>query len=338
MYIDTDGSNLYATDAVANRIYKLDPLPPSGPSGAQAWGGPNQAMIDDATRCTCSPVDLNTGAQFDATTDVAIPGRGIPLEFTRTYDTRRAALNGRLGYGWADSYDWKLTVDTSTTLAAGDVTIRQDNGSQNVFHPNGIGGYAADTDVLASLVKNPDNTWVYTVRQNLRYIFNSTGQLTAIKDLNDTSTMLAYDGSGRLSTVTDPAGRTLTFTYDTSDRIQTITDPASRVLTYTYDTNGDLTQVTNLAGGHWDMTYAAHLLTVMADPRGNHVDTTYAAGRVTEQADKRGKITRFDYGTPDVNGDHTTTVTRPAGTKETYTYVGARVGRLSGERCNWRCE
>ncbi len=322
--LDVSGSSLYLNSLYSYKIYEVKYAPPLPPSTV---GGSNPSAISDPQRCTCHPVDLDSGAQFDATTDLQIPGRGVPLSFTRTYDTRTATTAGRLGYGWHDSYDWHLSVDTTTgTQTSGNVTIRQDNGSESTFYPpvsdgTTTPGYRPAAGILSDLVHNSDNTWTYTVRQTLRYTFDAQGRLTGIRDLNGYLTALTYDGNGNLSTVTEQAGRTLTFGFDTSNRIHTITDPMSRVLTYTYDTNGDLTQVTNLAGGHWDMTYAAHLLTVMSDPRTNTVNTTYTGTKVTQQSDLRGKTTLFDYGTMGSDGSHTTTVTRPTGAIDTYSYV-----------------
>ncbi|MBT0774216.1 fibronectin type III domain-containing protein [Kineosporia sp. J2-2] len=334
--LDADGSNLYLSSKSGTRIFKLRYTPPLPPTPAQAVGGSNPSVNTDCSCSVGSPVDLDTGAQWDTTTDLLIPGRGIPLQLARTYDTRRATTNGRMGYGWNDSYNWKLTVDTSNGPQAGWVAIRQDNGSEATFLPpagnaplgtNGLptGPYTSAPGVLSTLVRNSDGTWTLTIDQRTTYTFDDGGRLTAITDLNGYRTALAYDSSGRLTTVTDPAGRTLTYTYDASNRIQTITDPANRVLTYTYDSAGNLASVTNLAGGHWTMAYdSAHLLTGMTDPRGNTTTTVYTDGKVSAQTDRRGKTTTFDYGTTNANGDHITTITRPTGTKDSYTYESGR--------------
>jgi hypothetical protein len=37
--------------------------------------------------------------------DFVVHGGGIPLQFTHTYNSLRAAQDGRLGFGWPDSYN-----------------------------------------------------------------------------------------------------------------------------------------------------------------------------------------------------------------------------------------
>lgn len=99
--IGVHGSSLYVSAIDAHRIYRLQYTPPVAPSGREVYGGSNPAENTYCLRCVGKPVDLDSGAQFDATTDIAIPGRGVPLAFTRTYDTRKAAENGRLATGGA---------------------------------------------------------------------------------------------------------------------------------------------------------------------------------------------------------------------------------------------
>jgi RHS repeat-associated protein len=289
-------------------------------------GGANPA------KCVCSvpkadPVDTDTGAYYDTVTDLAVPGRGVPLGLARTYDTRRAGLAGRLGYGWTDSYDWSLTVDAGTGLTAGRVTIRQNNGSQTIFDNIAFGGgYVALPNVFATLDHNGDGTWTYRIRKNLTYTFSGVGKLTSITDRNGYTTALTYT-SGNLSQVTDPAGRTLTFTYDTSNRVKTIQDGLPRTVTYTYDTSGNLDTATDADGRLWTYGYdTAHRLTTTQDPRGNTLTTVFdTSGRATQQTDRRLKVSTLDYGTVAADGSHTTTVTHPNGNKETFNYLDGRL-------------
>ena len=172
-----------------------------------------------------------------------MPGRGVALNLTRTYSTVFAAVNGPFGYGWTDSYNMSLSVDSGT----GDVTISQENGAQVSFTPSG-GGYTAALDVAATL-STDTSTGDYLFKrdaQNL-YTFNPGGQLIKETDLNGYVTTLAYNGSGQLATVTDPAGRHLTFTW-TGINITSVTDPLGRTVTYTYDGSGNLASASDPAG------------------------------------------------------------------------------------------
>ncbi|MDQ1292543.1 MAG: hypothetical protein QG608_423 [Actinomycetota bacterium] len=321
---------LYLMDSSRLKLFRLSEALPIGATGMQGAGGYNCAQVTGCTPTAGDPVDLSTGDLFESATDLTVAGRGVPLEFTRTYDTRRSTIAGRLGYGWTDSYDWHLTVDTTTGQpASGKVTIRQANGAETVFYPDRAGGYLTGSTTLATLTRGGDGAWTYVVRRGLAYTFNSSGQLTAIRDRNGYTTTLAYS-SGRMSTVTDPSGRALTFTYDASDRIKTVTDPLPRTVTYSYDASGNLAGVVDAGSGTSGFGYdSAHRLTSMTDPRGNTVTTVYSptTGQVTSQTDRRGKTIAFAYTTNASTGTNTTTVTHPAGNTDTYTFLNALLTR-----------
>lgn len=319
-------NTIWFTEVNGNKIGRVNPSSsPFGPTlQLEQAGGGNLAEITTCLRCVGFPINLDTGTMFESAQDLSIPGRGPAIDFTRTYDSGRASLAGRLGYGWTDSYDWLLAVDTSGGPTNGWVTIRQANGSQTVFTPNGSGGYTAPSRVLASLVHNGDGTWTYTIRKTKTYTFSSTGALTKISDLNGYHTDLTYDGSGRLSTITDPAGRAVTVGYDASNRIHTISDTLPQTVTYNYDASGNLSTVVDLDGRTWTMGYdGSHRMTSVQDPRLHSVLTNYdpGTGRVTWQKDQRGKQTSFAVGAATSGGYHTTLVTHPRGNQDLYFYL-----------------
>jgi YD repeat-containing protein len=175
--------------------------PSQAPTGSERLGGGNPSGAS-VTRCVCDPIDTYSGKFSHTVSDVRIPGRGLALAFSHTYNAGAAAQTGPLGYGWTDSYNWSLRVD-----GAGNLTITHENGSTVTFAPYGLGGYTPPSRVLATLVKNGDGTYTLTRAQSQnRYSFNASGQLAAETDRNGYVTSLAYNGSGQLTTVTDPAG------------------------------------------------------------------------------------------------------------------------------------
>ncbi len=98
---------------------------------------------------TSDPVNAATGDFYHTFTDLAVPGRGLPLAFTRTYNSLTAAQDGPVGFGWSENYNILLTTD-----ASGAMTVTQENGTIATFSPTTAGGYEASGRVLASLVKN----------------------------------------------------------------------------------------------------------------------------------------------------------------------------------------
>lgn len=285
--------------------------PAQGPTGTERQGGANPSELACYQTCAGDPVDTYSG-NFDHTIDaLSIPGRGIPLDFSLTYNAGAAAQNGPLGYGWTDAYRWSLATDSS-----GNVTITQENGSTVAFAPNGSGGYSPPSRVLATLVKNSDGTYTFTREQTQdRYIFDASGRLIKEIDRNGYVTSLTYNGAGQLTQVTDSAGRTLALAYDGSGRITTVTDPGGRHVAFAYDAGGNLQSYTNVAGGVTSFSYdASHYLLTMTDPRGGVVTNAYdSSGRVTSQTDALNRTTTFSYTGPDSSGNSSTTITDPRG-------------------------
>ncbi len=282
-----------------------------GPTGSERNGDRNPSELNACRPCVGDPIDIYSGNFTHTFTDVSVPGRGIPLDFTRTYNAQAAAQNGPLGYGWTSSYNAALAVDGTT----GNVTITQENGSTVAFSPNGSGGFTAPARVLATLATNPDGSYAYTrIQDQMHFTFSASGQLLSETDRNGYTTHFGYTGS-QLTSVTDAAGRTLAMAYDGSGRLSSVTDPLSRQVTFTYDASGNLATATDVGGGVWHFTYDTnHLLLTMTDPRGGVTTNVYdASGRVTSQTDPMSRTTTFAYATLDSNGDTTTTITDPRG-------------------------
>lgn len=295
----------------------------SGPVGASlAAGESNVANLSEAWQpCTAThyPVDCMSGAFFHNFSDFVIPGRGEPLNLTRTYDSLAASTEGMFGFGWASTYEMHLSVD----LTSGNVTVFQENGTTVTFTPVTGGGYSAPPRVLATLAKNTDGSFTMVRKARTIFRFSSTGQLVSEMDLNGYTTSLAYNGSGQLSAITDPAGRALTFNYGSNGLVSTVTDPANRVVAYGYDSSGNLTSVTDPMGRTWGFTYDLnHLMLTMTDPDNHKVTNVYdTSGRIVSQTDPAGLQTTFAYGGSNLTATGgTTTITDPHGNVEVQDY------------------
>ncbi|HLN15497.1 MAG TPA: LamG-like jellyroll fold domain-containing protein, partial [Acidimicrobiales bacterium] len=199
-----------------------------------------------AAQCPCS---TSTGSVADATgdfsqseTDLSVPGAGVPLAFTRTYDAVAAqgeaaasAASGPFGYGWTDN----LAMSVAWNSVADTATVTQENGSQVTFDYyaqgateslcSGLGSCWCPTDstspvfcpvspsILATLTTTyngsgqPDGPWTFTrnVSNPLTFTFTSAGVLTTITDqVGNTLSSGAYSpGSGEISC---PSGDTCT--------------------------------------------------------------------------------------------------------------------------------
>ncbi len=298
--------------------------PLGGPLSAQEMG-PGGDNPSEACLCSASsrmsfdqPVDAAAGNFWHAFTDFSVPGRGIPLNLTRTYNSTGASTTGPFGFGWNFPYGMHLTFPD-----ASHVVVVQENGSQISFEEGPGGTYVAPPRVTATLSAT-EGGWTLTRRHREADSFDSAGRLTQERDLNGYVTRLGDNGKGQVVRVTDPAGRKLTFAY-AGAHIITATDPMGRVVHYEYDGAGDLTDVTDPAGGNTHFTYdGSHRMLTMRTPNqapsvpgstGADISNTYdSQGRVIEQTDQLGRTTKFAYtGEPFDEAGGTTTITDPKG-------------------------
>jgi len=79
-----------------------------------------------------------TGDVVETYHDISVPGAGVPLSLTRTYDSGVAqeqvtttTTPGPLGYGWSYNLGMSLSLNTSTEVA----TVDQENGTLLRFSP-----------------------------------------------------------------------------------------------------------------------------------------------------------------------------------------------------------
>jgi RHS repeat-associated protein len=302
-----------------------------------------------------SPVDTETGNMYDTQTDMALPGRGIPLVISRTYNSQAAASEaaanppapGPFGYGWSTNLGASLQLPAAITNGS-TITLVEENGAQTVLTYNGT-GWTAPPRVTATLSQNTDGTWKLVRHATQILTFLKGGQVTSTTDLNGHGIYYHYTGT-RLTSISDSASRSLTIGWDpTGSHITSVTDTnvtPNRIVTYAY-TGDDLTDVTDVNGGDTHFTYLNHLMTAMSDPKCTatagcpgivtHYDSS-TPPRVDYQSDQLGRKTTFAYsGTPDSASGGTTLVTDPTlinqtkgnETLETYQY-GLKVAETEG--------
>ncbi len=283
------------------------------------------------------PFDTTTGQSMHSHTDLLIPGRGIPLEFTRRYLSLSGYV-GDLGPRWSHTYSASLRIDGN-----GSVSVRYGHGGTAYFHLDG-GSFTAPPGNYDTLVQNPDDTYTLTTKSQISYDFSEDGRLEYIRDRNDNTTTLAYDGSDRLSSVTDSSGRALTFGYEDGNypnQITSVTDPMAspdtRTVEFAYDAGtGDLVTVTDVKGGTTTYEYDNHRMTTLTDANENVASRNFydTAGRVAEQWDAEEHVTCVYYGTGPAYGNENencpgvtpepdpgqTVVVDPLGHKSTYDF------------------
>ncbi len=197
----SDGQgNLYVADEGCNLIDVVSgwaSVTPQGASlGADTWGGGSPSEPASSNAPQVGGVDPATGDLSQTTTDISLPGAGVPLSFERTYDAEAAQTEVAdespvppLGYGWSYNLGMSLSFDSSTSTA----TITEENGAQISFTPNPSSSpphawcpsssqadYCATSPrVIATLNKNSDGSWTFTryVDSTMTFTFSSDGSL-----------------------------------------------------------------------------------------------------------------------------------------------------------------
>ncbi len=256
---------------------------------------------------SAEPVNTALGSYVYEHTDLTVPGIGMPFKFTRAYNSLDP-YNGPLGYAWTYNYNILLT-DNGTF-----VTVKWGDGHENIYYQQPDSSYLpAFGSMYDVLVKNPDNTFTVTRKDQTLYLFDTSGKLTSIADRNANTITFTYDIDNNLTTVTDTAGRDFIFSYDAQGRITQLDDPIGRTISYEYDGPGDLIRITDANGGQTWFDYDSfHRITRIILPQANIlIENIYDyAGKVVSQTNGRGYVTAFEYDFPYNNQ---TTITDPSG-------------------------
>ena len=262
----------------------------AGPPSAQTYGNCLTGWTNCPYELSPEPVNTASGNYVSQVADLALPGRGLPFTFTRTYNSLDSTA-GSLGPSWTHGFAARLVLN-----ADGSATFVSDDGSQLLFASNGSGGFVTPSGGLGTL-RTITGGYEATRHDQIRYDFDTTGRLSAEIDRNGNTLSFGYT-SGNLTTITDTVGRTITLAYDASNRLTKLTDPIGRSVSYAYDTSGHLATVTDVRAGVTSYGYdSSGRLTTITDQNG-HVLVTNAYGsdgRVASQIDARGNKTTFAF-------------------------------------------
>jgi RHS repeat-associated protein len=256
-------------------------------------GEPNQYRV-----CEGKPVDCATGNETETQTDLNVPGLGVPLAFTRTYNSQAAVTQstaGQFGYGWSASFGDHIALNGEAETE----TVEQANGSVVVFKGNYhvAGELTPPPWAQAKLIVESDGSFLYTLPNQQAFHFSFTGRLLSESDRNGNTTTVNHSGE-RITTVSDPSGRTITFKYNTEGQVESVTDPLGHVVKYAYE-GGNLVSVTEPGemGPRWQFKYdSSHELTEMIDGRSGKTLNEYnGAHQVVLQTDPMGRVSQFEY-------------------------------------------
>ncbi len=217
-------------------------------------------------------VNSYTGNLFYQRNDLQIPGRGLLLDISFTYNSGRTQNNWGYGNGWSFSYGIRYSV------VGNDIIIDRADGKRHAFSWNGS-FYDPPVGVHDSIVEYQTGKYLLISKHGMRFFFDDSNHncLTKIEDPNGNSTTLTYV-NGVPTVITDPSGRMLNLTWS-SGHLSQISDPnttPNRTISYQYDMDGNLIQITNPAGNSMTYSYGNwNNMTVITDFRSKSISISY---------------------------------------------------------------
>ncbi len=146
-------------------------------------------------------VNAASGNFSRSATDMSVPAPGFLVNILRTYNSKDSrTANLTMGKGWFFGFEGSFKLDSGSIWVA-----KLPNGSSQVFVLSGT-TYTAN-DSRSTLVKNTDNTYTLTTKDQYTYGFNSAGYLTWMKDRNGNAIEITVDSSGLVQKITDTVGK-----------------------------------------------------------------------------------------------------------------------------------
>ncbi|MDD2480725.1 MAG: DNRLRE domain-containing protein, partial [Lutispora sp.] len=175
-------------------------------------------------------VNVHNGNLVLSATDVTLPGRGISITVSRTYNLRseESKLIG---------YRWRLNLEMNINYASDEGIIRftDSDGTIIYFTKSADGKYKASPGIYLTLYKE-GGQFVIKEKSGVKYYFTASGKLDKIVDTNNNTTDILYNTDGNIGWVVDPSGREIIFNYS-AGKISNITGADIPTVEYTYENN-----------------------------------------------------------------------------------------------------
>lgn len=324
--------NVYITNiyliyygTIPDHLLKQTSLSGNDPKNGE--GDPRECAINacgDAGASAGDPIDTLTGNFDYSLVDLTLDTLAGPLSMQRSYASQATDTSlypTTMAPGWTHNHDIRLLISGDTVWFKGH-TLNQYRLTKNTD-----GSYTPYAGVMASLQKNPDESYTLIASDQSVYSFDSSGYLQSWRNQSGFGFDYTY-ANNLLSQVTEPlSGRFLQFFYSGS-RLTSVVDNASREVSYAYDANNDLTTFIDANNKTWGYTYTRHRLETLTSPEtapNTILHTEYdSQGRAYEQTDGLGnRIVHITY-----NTDGTRTLTDALGRTSKQGFDGRNTNTL----------
>ncbi|MFB7273869.1 polymorphic toxin-type HINT domain-containing protein [Streptomyces sp. NPDC056244] len=184
----------------------------------------------DPSSVDAAGVNIWLGSFTRVEQDLALPGIGLPLEITRTYNSANTAV-GLFGTGWSSFLDMRSVQETG-----GFIRIVYPDGKQIRYGRNPDGKYVPHYGQGAgATVLDAQNV---TLPGGTRYVFNTNGTIARISEPNGDALEISYSGAVPTKVTSTRSGRAIHLTVVDGHITRVSTHPAGTtgpdVMTWTY--------------------------------------------------------------------------------------------------------
>lgn len=199
----------------------------------------------------------------------------MPLTLNHVFNSNdKDDINLKYGLGWRLNVSQR--VESAGIIDGAQWYIYTDeDGTKHYFYYNSASAsYKQQMGLDLTFTVNADGGYTIKDKSGGALVFVPGGYLYKIKDKNDNTMTLSYngtllkkitDGAGRITTldtlsngyligIIDPSGRRTSFGY-TGTQLTKITYPDNKYTTYTYDTSNKLLSILNYDGYKITYTY-----------------------------------------------------------------------------------
>ena len=201
---------------------------------------------------TGDPVHVANGNMFRDETDIVFPNIGVPLTFSRHYDSQSKDDVG-MGVGWTYSFSDMLYLDEKGTIGStGDDEIVwiAASGARHRFKKLANGNYTTPAELKGTLVRQA--TTEFVAAGGFKYVYlDPSGMEYHFQEINDVHPQNGFDGPhtsiGRLRLQKDEQGNGVRIDYIYPTQFHGFTEirdlhDVARKLVFTYET-GRITTV-----------------------------------------------------------------------------------------------
>ncbi len=135
---------------------------------------------------------------------------------------------------------WRFGIpQLDTSKADGTLVLTEESGTRFYFGKKPDNSYARPAGLDEDIVKNGDNTYTWTRKNQDKYTFDSSGKLKTIVDSNGNTIAYTYDAQNRLSKIAYPSGKSINFTYGTELEVKLKDENQADIRTVKYGVAGN---------------------------------------------------------------------------------------------------